>query len=108
MLCEVRAGEKQQSFRALVSETVSSAFIADSLRLHQIPLNLLSYALKCTPDQGTFMLPMDVDEDSKKYQILCIRLADTGIGMSRQFMQKMGARRQRGSGNRSAHIIKPF
>ncbi len=60
------------------------------LRLNQILLNLLSNAVKFTPAGGTVSVRL------KKYpgkisgsELYEIRVKDNGIGMSREFVQKL-------------------
>lgn len=89
MLCEAQAGAKQQIFRAEISEKTGRFFIGDSLRLRQILLNLLSNALKYTPERGRVTLSVDVEREDERQQFLRIRVSDTGIGMTSDFMVRM-------------------
>lgn len=61
--------------------------LADRLRLQQIILNLLSNAIKYTPDGGTVHFETQVIEESG-YNTLA-RISDNGIGMSKEFQQRM-------------------
>ena len=89
ILCEAQAAEKRQMFRAEISDEAGRFFIGDSLRLRQVLLNLLSNALKYTPEQGTVILSVEVEREDETQQFLRIRVADTGIGMTSDFMDKM-------------------
>lgn len=64
--------------------------IGDPLRIRQILINILSNAVKYTLPGGT--VQVDVSQESCKrrgYQSYVFRCADTGIGMSREFMDKL-------------------
>lgn len=64
--------------------------MADPVRLKQIYTNLLSNAVKYTPDGGTIDFKASncelADEDKVR---LTVEVRDTGIGMSKEFMDKM-------------------
>lgn len=77
--------------------------MVDYHRLIQVLLNLMSNAIKYTPDGGTLTLQVYVMDT-----VVRIAISDTGIGMSQQDLQKLGqkffrasdsfTRRQSGSG----------
>ncbi len=65
---------------------VHEVIIGDSLRLNQILMNILSNALKYTPAGGhVSLLVREVAEKSDKHIRVHIEIADTGIGMSKEF-----------------------
>ena len=62
----------------------------DHVRLQQILNNLLSNALKYTPEGGH--ISVDVEElkrTTQKYAKICFRVADDGIGMSPEYLKKI-------------------
>lgn len=63
-------------------------FIGDPLRMRQIILNLLSNAVKFT-EKGNVTLYVNVTRDEYGNDKLCITVADTGIGMSEDSLEKI-------------------
>lgn len=62
----------------------------DKTRLNQVLLNLLSNAIKFTPAGGTVSVRIRQFQGTKKERSLYeIRVKDTGIGMSREFAQRI-------------------
>ena len=62
--------------------------MADEVRIREILINILSNAIKFTPDGGRITM----DTSTKPAQdddhiVLCYRIADTGIGMSPEFTE---------------------
>ncbi len=73
----------------IMPEPEKNVILVDQTRLNQITLNLLSNAVKYTPPGGKviFAARTQMQEDGR---VACeIRVKDTGIGMSREFQQKM-------------------
>ncbi|MCF6309234.1 MAG: ATP-binding protein [Sulfurimonas sp.] len=67
-----------------IDKHLQGVFIADWLRVSQIILNLVSNAIKFTPNNG--MISLDVDYIDKS---LVIVVTDTGIGMSPEVQDKI-------------------
>ena len=64
--------------------------LTDVTKVKEILVNILSNAIKYTPAGGSVMV--DVDElpcDESGYMIVRIRISDTGIGMSRDYLTKI-------------------
>lgn len=63
--------------------------LADPLRLKQIYSNILSNAVKYTPSGGS--VTMEIQESPAKENAVClsVTIRDTGIGMSKEYMDKM-------------------
>ena len=85
---------KQLSFTMEATDVADEAIYCDKLHLNQVLLNLLSNAMKFTPAGGSVNLSVCqqplAPEGCGAYQI---RVKDTGIGMSEDFIQ---------------HIFEPF
>ena len=63
---------------------------ADKLRLSQIFTNLLSNALKYTEENGRVSVDInEVPSEIEGYIKLIYRVEDTGIGMSKEYIEKM-------------------
>lgn len=72
--------------RSLKNENV----IGDPLRIRQVCINILSNAVKYTPEGGKIDIQVR-QEDSvrREYQNFIFCCSDTGIGMDRQFLKKL-------------------
>ena len=82
--------EKNINFNFRINNVVHEELYADQLRLNQIYINILSNAIKYTEPGGSVSVDL-YEQASKKdgcVQLL-YRVADTGIGMSEEFMQRM-------------------
>lgn len=82
---------KNQNFDVFISNIDAEYIYCDDLRLNQVLLNLLSNALKFTPDGGTINVHL-YETPSKKgedYTQLNIEVSDTGIGMSEDFKKNI-------------------
>ena len=60
--------------------------VVDAHRLRQVVENLVSNALKYTDPEGSVRVDLDVDPAVDE---LCITVTDTGIGMSREDLQRL-------------------
>ncbi len=60
----------------------------DKIKLQKIALNLISNAIKYTPEGGRVTVSVIPSEDQDGYRWL-LSVADTGIGMSEEFMHRM-------------------
>ncbi len=82
--------EKNIDFSFRINRMEKEYLFADQLRLNQIYINILSNAVKYTEPLGKVSVDLREEESEKAG---CVRLvytvADTGIGMSPEFMKKM-------------------
>ena len=82
--------DKNMEFSFRINRMEKEYLYADQLRLNQIYINILSNAIKYTEPGGRVSVDMR-EENSEKPD--CVRLiylvADTGIGMSREYMEIM-------------------
>ena len=82
---------KNQSFNIVIRKIQTENIYADSVRLNQVLLNLLSNALKFTPEGGDITVTVE-QEDSPKgetYVRTHFWVKDTGIGMTKEFQEKI-------------------
>lgn len=62
--------------------------ICDPLRLSQVLLNILGNAIKFTPEDGTVSLGIAESESMiSGYAKYCFTVSDTGLGMSKEFIE---------------------
>ncbi len=64
--------------------------IADKMALQKITLNLVSNAVKYTPEGGKIWVRYEEEQDEDPaYRRFYLTVQDTGIGMTKEFMQRM-------------------
>ncbi len=86
---QVRA--KKQKFEVLIYDIITENVCCDSVRLNQVLLNFLSNAVKFTPEGGSIEIALYQEESVKgdAYVRTHIKIKDTGIGMSKEFIAKI-------------------
>ena len=83
-MANVRAEEKHQNFIVNLDYEVPTFIFSDELRLSQVITNLLTNAIKFTPEDGTVILNIENIEESGDEAVLRIEVTDTGIGISKE------------------------
>lgn len=81
-------GKEQFEFMIKTPDVFPWALIGDSLRLEQVLLNLCVNAIKFT-EKGLVKLELDIVEQTAESVKLRFLIADTGIGMSGNVMDKL-------------------
>ena len=82
--------EKNLDFSFRINRMEKEYLYADQLRLNQIYINILSNAIKYTEPGGRISVDLrETQSDVPGCVKLTYIVADTGIGMSREFMAKM-------------------
>ncbi|SHK56234.1 hybrid sensor histidine kinase/response regulator [Hespellia stercorisuis] len=84
-----QAKEKNVQFKVELEELTNEWVNGDPLRVNQILLNLLSNAIKFTPENGAVTLIVRQMETIQDKIHLQFRVVDTGIGMSREYMDRI-------------------
>lgn len=82
------ADQKHLHFHIETGSIDNERFLADGVRVKQICMNFLSNAVKFTPEGGRVDLYIELAADGDHLNFL-IRVKDTGIGMSRDFIRKV-------------------
>ena len=81
---EMTAQQKGHQLNALFDEKMNIRVLMDRDRMEQVILNVLSNAIKYTPDGGR--IDVDIDSDGKKVQII---VSDNGIGISEEELPRI-------------------
>ena len=82
--------EKNIDFSIHVDQMEKEYLYTDQLRLNQIYINILSNAIKYTEPGGSVSVDLNQEKSDKPGCIrLTYKVADTGIGMSPEFMETM-------------------
>lgn len=82
---------RQQHFDVFIQKIQTEDICCDSIRLNQVLINLLSNAIKFTPEGGYINVYLE-QEDSPLGDIYVrchFRVEDNGIGMTREFQEKI-------------------
>jgi signal transduction histidine kinase len=91
-ITSVRAEEKNQHINVNVNKDIPKVLISDELRLSQVITNLLTNAIKFTPENGKVELSAEKTEESYGENgevTLKIAVADSGIGISPEQQKKL-------------------
>lgn len=81
--------KKHQTFEIKLTDVYQDSLIGDSLRIKQILTNLLTNSIKYTAVGGTITLEFIQRPKSDSALVLEMRVIDTGIGMTEDFMKTM-------------------
>ena len=81
---------KQLNLNIDTQDVINEDIIIDKLRLNQVFLNILSNAIKFTPNGGTISFCVtEKHSPIPEHAVFEFRITDTGIGMSREFQKTM-------------------
>ena len=87
-IIQSEVADKHQEFHVDAEGIQHANVITDKLRLNQILLNILSNAIKFTPEGGCISLSVTEEPSDRPDQALfTYRIKDNGIGMSEDFVQ---------------------
>jgi len=81
--------EKHQNLSYVLDPAIPSSLLGDSKRLAQVIINLLTNAVKFTPETGEIKFSAGVLAKDHGSVILKIEVADNGIGMSKEQQAKL-------------------
>lgn len=97
---------KELQFDIFVQQIIAEEVHCDSVRLNQILLNILSNAVKFTPEGGVIDIYLNQEPSPKgeDYVRVCFRVKDTGIGMSEEFQKKIWSSFERENREQVQHI----
>ena len=81
--------EKKLEYNCRINGAVDEYYIGDSIKLRQVLVNILSNAVKFTPEGGNIDLTVEKVAEFDKKSTLRFTIKDTGIGMSKEFLPKI-------------------
>ncbi len=88
-ICQPQVKAKHQHFDVFIHDISTENVLCDSVRLNQVLLNLMSNAIKFTPEEGRIHMAL-YEEPSPKgddFVRIHIQVKDNGIGMSEEFQK---------------------
>ena len=104
-MVQPQISEKSLSFTAHVFDVSHEDVIGDLQRLQQVLVNLLSNAVKYTPEGGGIYLDIyEKPSDQAGYACYQFVVADTGIGMTPEFLDRVFTPFERANDERIAAV----
>ncbi len=89
-LVRSQAEARKQRLDLRLAMLKNESVLGDPLRIRQIYINILSNAVKYTPEGGSIRIDIDQEESSRReYAVYLFRCSDTGVGMSAEFLEKL-------------------
>ena len=85
-----QAEQKELHFVIDLSPELPKVLIGDETRLSQVLINILSNAVKFTPEEGSVFFTVSSESSGKEgVERLCFAVRDTGIGISPETLPKL-------------------
>ena len=80
---------KGLEYKCQVKSEIDENYIGDNMKLRQVLINILGNAVKFTPEGGKVTLEVERIAKYEGKSTLRFKIADTGIGMSEEFLPKI-------------------
>ena len=84
-----QCADKGLEYLCNIKGEVDDCYIGDKMKLRQVLINILGNAVKFTPEGGKVELMVERTAQFENQTTLCFTIADTGIGMSREFLPRL-------------------
>ena len=84
-----QCSDKGLNYNCRVIGSVDSHYIGDNMKLRQVLINILSNAVKFTPEGGSVELTAERTAHFDNRSTLLFTISDTGIGMSPEYLPKL-------------------
>ncbi len=99
--------EKGQHFDIFIQNIISENVYCDDVRLNQALINILSNAVKYTPQEGSVYIYVNQEPSAKgeEYVRTHFMVEDTGIGMTSEFQAKIWDTFSREENDEVRHIL---
>ena len=88
-IANVQAEEKKLDLIVDLDDDVPAFIVCDEMRLSQVITNLLTNAIKFTPEKGVVTLKINKLDESTDRIAIRVEVADTGIGMTDEQQKKL-------------------
>lgn len=88
-ICHTQSQAKNVDYENIVDMRMDDYYIGDAMKLQQILINILSNAIKFTPEGGQVLFKIREKQRAKDYAIMEFVISDTGCGMSEEFLPKL-------------------
>ncbi len=84
-----QCNDKGLDYTCHIHGEVDDYYIGDNMKLRQVLINILGNAVKFTPEGGKVSLIVKRMAQLNGLTTLCFRIADTGIGMSKEYLPRI-------------------
>ena len=84
-----QCSEKGIEYRCNINGHIDDYYVGDDMKLRQILLNILSNAVKFTPEGGNIDFTVERVANYDNKSTLRLTVKDTGIGMSKEFLPRI-------------------
>jgi len=84
-----RVEEKKQHFMVYIDDDIPELLIGDDQRLSQVITNLVSNAVKFTPEGGSISIKTQMVASEENYETIQFEVNDTGIGITKEQQAKL-------------------
>ena len=88
-IVEALASQNDIRYECVNKANLDYFYKGDRLRIQQVMVNLITNAIKFTKPGGRVRFTIECEEQDEKQMLFHFAIADTGIGMSEEFMEKM-------------------
>ena len=88
-VANVQVEAKHQEFIVNLHNNIPSYIESDELRLSQVITNLLTNAVKFTPENGTIILNIEKTNEENDVVTLRVEVIDSGIGISNEQQERL-------------------
>ncbi|MEG1432373.1 PAS domain-containing hybrid sensor histidine kinase/response regulator [Eubacterium sp.] len=88
-ICYSQAGAKGIDYENIVDSNVEDYYVGDAMKLQQVIINILSNAIKFTPEQGKVSISVRQMKKGKNDAVLRFVINDTGCGISEGFIPQL-------------------
>ena len=84
-----QCADKGLEYESHIIGEVDDYYVGDKMKLRQVLINILGNAVKFTPEGGKVDLTVERLAKFENKSTLCFTIADTGIGMSKEYLPKL-------------------
>lgn len=89
VMYSAQAAQKGINYETIIQREIPGTIYGDSLRLNQILANLISNALKFTPQNGTIRLIVSCQPGAEDGAMFHFQVSDSGCGIEKQNLDKI-------------------
>ena len=88
-ICYTQAKAKSIDYENIVDANIEDYYMGDAMKLQQIVINIVSNAIKFTPERGKVSLSVQQIKRQKNDAVLRFIINDTGCGIKEEFVEHL-------------------